>query len=273
MCDIKVLESFKKGKKDDKTCEDMLFISKDFIAVIDGVTSKSDFRYKDQTSGKIAAQLVSETLKLLPADADVKLFVDRANEAINHFYEAVEFPYDRDQVGLQAACVVYSAHFNEIWLIGDCQAAVDGKTYLNPKKSDEILAAFRCLVLQILKDEGEQREETTQKDEARGMILPWILRSTRYANDDTTEYGYSVLNGHPVPDQLIKKITLDTGSHEVILTSDGYPVIERNLEESEKTLSRLLKEDPACCIQIHSTKGMGEGQESFDDRTFVRFLV
>ena len=249
----------------------MLFVSDDFVAVIDGVTSKSDFRYEGQTTGRIAAKLIWDTLHDIAADADVQHFVKKVNEAFDRFYEAVDFQYDRSQVGLQAACVVYSSHYNEVWMIGDCQARIGNDVYLNPKKSDEILADFRCLAFKILCDEGASVEALERDDKARAIILPWIVKATRFANDDSTEYGYSIFNGHPIPDSLIRKICLSEGEHEIILTSDGYPMVEKTLDESEKTLDRILREDPACYVQIHSTKGLAAGQSSFDDRTYVRF--
>lgn len=249
----------------------MLFVSNDFIAVVDGVTSKSSFRYEGQTTGKVAAQLVWNALHDMDADIDVHGFIKEVNKRFEAFYKKVDFPYDKSQVGLQAACVVYSAHYNEIWMIGDCQARVGNQTFFNPKKSDEILANFRCLAFRIMRDEGVSAEELKKNDKARELILPWIVKSTRFANNDTTEYGYSIFNGQPIPDSLIRTIRLSESPNEIVLTSDGYPTVEKTLEEAEKVLNRILKEDPACYTQVHSTKGLAAGQTSFDDRTYVRF--
>lgn len=249
----------------------MLFISENFIAVIDGVTSKSKFDYNGQTTGKIAAQLVWNALSEIDAKTDVQHFIAEVNKAFEAFYRKVDFPYDKQQVGLQAACVVYSSYHNEIWMIGDCQARVGDAVYFNPKKSDEILADFRCMAFKIMCDEGASIKELEKDDKARAIILPWIVKATRFANDDSTEYGYSIFNGQPIPDSLIRKIQLNGHKNEIVLTSDGYPTVEKTLDEAEKTLNRILKEDPACFTQVHSTKGLAIGQTSFDDRTYVRF--
>ena len=52
------MEEYKEGKAGEKECEDELFLSKHFVAVIDGVTSKSDFRYQGKTTGKLAAETI-----------------------------------------------------------------------------------------------------------------------------------------------------------------------------------------------------------------------
>ena len=70
---------------------------------------------------------------------------------------------------------------------------------------------------------------------------------------------------------LIKVIHLSEGKHEIILASDGYPLLRPTLQQSEQDLDRLLKEDPQCCRLYESTKGLKPGNKSFDDRTYVRF--
>ena len=49
---IKIIESFIKGKKDNADlCEDGLVITTNYIAVIDGVTSKGKILWDNKTSG------------------------------------------------------------------------------------------------------------------------------------------------------------------------------------------------------------------------------
>ena len=44
-----------------------------------------------------------------------------------------------------------------------------------------------------------------------------------------------------------------------------------SLEESEAALSRQLATDPLCINTYKATKGVMEGNLSFDDRAYVRF--
>lgn len=271
---IKVIETFIQGKVSQELCEDALCLADGFAAVIDGVTSKSDFRYEGKTTGKLAAELVLKVLEKLDRDADAGQFISLVNREMDAFYEQIAFPYSREEQGLQAVCAVYSESRREIWMIGDCQARVDGVPYLNPKPSDEILAEMRSLVLNIVRAQRPEEfysQETQQM--ARELIEPWILRSTVFANNDSTSYGYSVLNGREIPGSLIRVIRLDKEEHEVILTSDGYPSVEATLKQSEAALERVLKEDRECCRLYRSTKGVKEGCRSFDDRTYIRLTA
>lgn len=275
---IKILETFKKGKVNDLLCEDALYQSDHYIAVIDGVTSKTDFLHDGKTTGKLASEIIYHVFESLHGNEAMAEVVERINHEIMAFYDHIDFPYDKGEKGLQAACVIYSSFFREIWMIGDCQAVVDGNVYLNPKKSDVILSEMRSLILSTLEQErrgpaARYQEEREDYDTAREIILPWILRATIYANDDTTEYGYSVFNGQAIPENLIKIIRLGGGEHEVILTSDGYPEVKENLTKSEESLKEILIQDPGCYKKYLSTKGVKKGQTSFDDRTYVRFIT
>ena len=51
------------------------------------------------------------------------------------------------------------------------------------------------------------------------------------------------------------------------------PVLKDTLAESEKSLDELLQKDPQCLRENRGTKGLVKGNQSFDDRTYVRFAV
>ena len=56
---MKVMEKFLKGKFDkEELCEDGICITDDFIAVIDGVSSQSKFRYNNKKLGKIICDIL-----------------------------------------------------------------------------------------------------------------------------------------------------------------------------------------------------------------------
>ena len=81
------------------------------------------------------------------------------------------------------------------------------------------------------------------------------------------------MNGGEIPEELVKVIRLSEGEHEIVLASDGYPVLKPTLQQSEQELERIMKDDPQCCRLYESTKGLKPGNKSFDDRTYVRFRV
>ena len=60
---------------------------------------------------------------------------------------------------------------------------------------------------------------------------------------------------------------------EIILSSDGYPFLKDTLAESEEQLSNILHNDPMCFRLFKTTRGVIEGNLSFDDRCYCRFRV
>lgn len=261
---MEIIEYKTEGKSMDKQlCEDEMVITDRFVAVIDGVTSKSDFHYKGKSTGKLAAGFVKEVLTEAPAEAGIEDIMAGCGRKWEEFYREVSFPYERKSMGPQAVAVIYSAFYRTIWLIGDCQAMVDGTRYTVPKKSDEVLSEFRSLVIHITKDPAE----------ARRLIQPWIVKASKFSNDTASCYGYAVINGEEIPRELIQTIPLDKNSHEIVLASDGYPVLMPSLEESEEELARILEKDPDCCDEYRSTKGIIPGNVSFDDRTYIKFTI
>ncbi|MGI5173839.1 hypothetical protein H0R92_09600 [Treponema sp. OMZ 840] len=268
---MNILESLIKGKTTDGYCEDVLVVTDRFIAVIDGVTSKSDFIYEGKKTGRLAAELVQKAIEQSPADAECSKIIKKCNSIFKDFYKNVDFPYEKQKYGLQAVAAIYSVSKREIWLIGDCQVMVNGKKYTNSRKSDTLFGELRCMLRYL--SETNESDCSKAEDAGREAILPWILKTTAFANKEHNPYGYSVINGEEIPQKLIKRIVLHKQPSEVILATDGYPVLLPSLQESEAELARILREDPCCCREYISTKGIENGNVSFDDRTYIRFRV
>ena len=169
---MKIIESKTEGKSPGRLSEDILVIMPDFIAVIDGVTPKSNFTYEGKSTGRLAAELAGQAVRELKGTEDCQTFIKRCNQKFHDFYEKVDFPYDIRSKGLQAAAVIYSEYLHEIWMIGDCQAMVDGREYLQPKRSDVILSQFRSLLMVL----------QVPASEARAKVEPWIVNATAFAN-------------------------------------------------------------------------------------------
>ena len=269
MSNMEIIETFRKGKSPEKVCEDLYAITDSFVAVIDGVTSKSDFRSNGKTTGRLAAEIIKSVIQTMPRDITLKGFLAAVNEHFTRMCD--EYPYlknNRDK-GMQAVCAIYSDYYREIWMIGDCQVMVDGREYRNNKPSDEILSNMRSLVISCMRSDHTEQESM---DAARSIVLPWILESTKFANRADSPYGFALINGEEIPDSLIRKIALDSLDHEIILASDGYPFLKNTLAESEHCLKQTMLTDPACCTFL-STKALCKCDDSFDDRTYIRFVI
>lgn len=263
---VQVLEAFIQGKVNDEKCEDTIVNTSDFIAIVDGVTSKSNFQYQGKTTGKLASTMIASILERLPKDATLSMLIKQVNQAFAAFYQKIDFPVDRDSQGLQAVAVVYSRFRNELWQVGDAQINLDGQLLINPKPSDLVLSNMRSLILRLSPDDK-------QSDPGRKAILPWILKATQFANATDSEWGYAIFNGQPIPDSLLKVYPLSSGEHEIVLASDGYPKAAVNLAESEAGLREVLQNDPTCSHEYRSTKGIVSGNRSFDDRSLIHFKV
>ena len=73
---------------------------------------------------------------------------------------------------------LYSDFHKCIYLIGDCQASVNGQLYTQSKASDAILSAFRSLILHI---------NPNQHQEARDAIMPYLV-STKGVTPDQVSF-------------------------------------------------------------------------------------
>lgn len=271
---MKIIEQFIDGKVNIDTCEDNLIITNNFIAVIDGVSSKSDYRKDGKTTGKLASEIIGQVIENLAQNSTIEQVIESINTEFQSFYDSNLFPYDKASLGLLAMLALYSKYHQQVYLIGDCQAVIEGNRYINPKLIDTTLEHLRSLIVhvEVAKTGEDLKDYFSKGDQAREQILPWITESTIFANDNTSPWGYSVLNGESVPTSLIKVIDVPDNS-QVILASDGYPFVEETLEASEMKLQLLLEDDPYLIQTVKSTKGLTKGATSFDDRTYIRFTI
>ena len=70
-------------------------------------------------------------------------------------------------------------------------------------------------------------------------MIPTMLEDMK--NQNVT---YAVIDGFPIPQQLVPVITLDFQPWEIVLASDGYPFLAPTLVETEALLEEQRKNDP-----------------------------
>ena len=281
---MKIIESCIIGKKSPEACEDGMVVTDDFIAVIDGSTSKTPKHLNpDMKNGRYAMMLISEYIREeLKADASVDDFCQGVTAFIyNKVYEKLgveerlkEHPEER----LAASAILYSRTRNEVWMVGDCQAIIAGKLYENGKPYEEKIARKRVeLIAQGL-----------SPAEARKQIEPLLIEAMLSGQNQ----NYTVIDGFPVYREGVKVVALKTkpvsssietyfqeqtkpvsSPNEVVLASDGYPFLKPTLAASEAALAEQIANDPQNIRSFIATKGIVEGNKSFDDRTYIRFSV
>ena len=289
---MKIIESSIIGKKSPEACEDGMVVTDDFIAVIDGSTSKTPKHLNpDMKNGRYAMMLISEYIREeLKADASVDDFCQGVTAYIyNKVYEKLgveerlkEHPEER----LTASAILYSRTRNEVWMVGDCQAIIDGKLYENGKPYEEKIARKRVeLIAQGL-----------SPAEARKQIEPLLIEAMLSGQNQT----YTVIDGFPIYREGVKVVsvsdsssvqdsvpasdsvpcsdsasasgTIPSSSSEIVLASDGYPFLKPTLAASEAALAEQIANDPQNIHSFIATKGIVEGNKSFDDRTYIRFV-
>ena len=279
-----IIESSIIGKKSPEACEDGMVVTDDFIAVIDGSTSKTPKHLNpDMKNGRYAMMLISEYIREeLKADASVDDFCQGVTAYIyNKVYEKLgveerlkEHPEER----LTASAILYSRTRNEVWMVGDCQAIIAGKLYENGKPYEQEIARKRVELI----------EQGLSPAEARKQIEPLLIEAMLSGQNQT----YTVIDGFPIYRQGAKAVALKTkpvsssietyfqeqtkpvsSPNEVVLASDGYPFLKPTLAASEAALVHLIAHDPQCIHDFIATKGLVAGNKSFDDRTYIRFRV
>ena len=299
---MKIIESSIIGKKSQEACEDGMVVTDDFIAVIDGSTSKTPKHLNpDMKNGRYAMMLISEYIREeLKADASVDDFCQGVTAYIYHkVYEKLgveerlkEHPEER----LTASAILYSRTRNEVWMVGDCQAIIDGKLYENGKPYEQEIARKRVELI----------EQGLSPAEARKQIEPLLIEAMLSGQNQT----YTVIDGFPIYREGVKVVsvsdscsvqdsvsdscsvqdsvsasdsvpcsdsvsasgTISVSSSEIVLASDGYPLLEPTLAASEAALAEQIANDPQNIHSFIATKGIVEGNKSFDDRTYIRFV-
>ena len=281
--EMKIIESSIIGKKSQEACEDGMVITDDFIAVIDGSTSKTPKHLNpDMKNGRYAMMLISEYIREeLKADASVDDFCQGVTAYIyNKVYEKLgveerlkEHPEER----LTASAILYSRTRNEVWMVGDCQAIIDGKLYENGKPYEEKIARKRVELI----------EQGLSPAEARKLIEPLLIEAMLSGQNQ----NYTVIDGCPIYREGVKVVALKmkpasssietyfqeqtkpvSSPNEVVLASDGYPFLKPTLAASEAALAEQIANDPQNIHSFIATKGIVEGNKSFDDRTYIRFV-
>ena len=263
-----ILEQSIIAKDPKRKSEDGIVVTDDFIAVIDGSTSKTNRRYSYfKSNGRYAMQIIEKIIRKAPKNISCHDFCVGVTKKIRKHYKNSEIPHlaEHPEERLTASAIIFSRVRREIWMIGDCQCLVGGEFYDNPKPYEQELAEQRA---QIILSGEEPKEHYLTNDTARQQIIPRMLETMKLQN-----VTYSVIDGFHIPEQYVRVITLDFQPWEIVLASDGYPFLCSTLEESEQRLARQKEEDPLNIGQFKATKAFTEGNNSFDDRSYIRFKV
>ncbi len=262
----------KTGRSED--CEDALLHTEHFAAVVDGCTRPPHPRWQGRRPGQIALGLIRETLEALPATLDMPAAVAELTRCLFAYYQSLGIEQILQNAPAErpaATLAVFSAKRREVWLVGDCQCLLDGELFTQRMKLDEVLGEVRSLVLHLELLSGRTEAELMRDDPGRKFIAPLLAQQPVFQNTfRDSQYAYGVIDGFPVPPQFCRVIPVPPDARQLVLATDGYPILFPTLAESEAYLRELLRGDPLCCRDFKATKSLGPGKQSFDDRAYLR---
>jgi hypothetical protein len=258
-------------------CEDAVVINSNYAAVIDGATSKTDRRWKTKTGGRVVADILKKAISSLPAGCGAVEAVARLTGAITDFYKknrSLEITEKDPSRRITASVALYSCTEREVWLIGDCQVIIGGEVHCLQKIFDQITASARSALLEIALAEGASIEDLRLNDPGREFILPLLRRQAILQNNlQAGELWFPVLDGFEVPPEGIRIYQIPAQGGEIVLATDGYPCLQPNLAASESVLQSLIDKDPLMFRSYKTTKGVTPGNNSFDDRAYLRLKI
>ncbi|MBS1229513.1 MAG: hypothetical protein H6R17_2790 [Proteobacteria bacterium] len=275
--DSGAIEYFIQGKggatpKGNAACEDGLFYNDHFIALYDGATDKSGKSYNGKKGGRIAEEIIENVFKGLPPEASKEETLARINRSYQDFYKAhPEMDFVKNTTWRPTATLIwYSFARRELVAIGDSKARIDGVN-INKKSKlvDDLNSELRVRVIKQLK---LSEADIAQNDLGRFYILPLLERQSDYQNNPKAPkaFQYWAIDGFDVPAEEVLVWRFDQTPKLIELSSDGYEnyPAASNVKAYEEDFANFLKEDPQR-IKYPSTKGLQQGNVSFDDRAVL----
>ena len=266
-----ILEQALIAKNPKKKSEDGIVVTNDFVAVIDGSTSKSQYRHSlFRSNGRYAMQLTERYIRKMPKTITCEQFLTGVTSYIRKHYKKTmllrleEHPEDR----LTCSAIIFSRMNREVWMVGDCQCLIGNEYYDNPKPYEEELATMRAEEVKRQLADGKTVDELLRNDTARSVIIPRMVETMRQQN-----ISYSVIDGFHIPREHVRIITLNFQPWEIVLASDGYPFLCPTLAESESRLHQQRTDDPLNIGTFKATKAFHPDFNSFDDRSYIRLKV
>lgn len=271
------IEYFIQGKggatpKGNAACEDGLFYNDHFIALYDGATDKSGKSYNGKKGGRVAEEIIEAVFKSLPPDASKEEVLSRINRSYQDFYRAhPDMDFVKNPTWRPTATLIwYSFARRELVAIGDSKARVDGVA-INKKSKlvDDLNSELRVRVINTLK---LSEADVAKNDLGRFYILPLLERQSAFQNNPKAPkaFQYWAIDGFDIPAEEVLVWRFDKTPALIELSSDGYEnyPAESSVKAYEEDFAKFLKEDPQR-IKYPSTKGLQDGNVSFDDRAVL----
>ena len=229
------------------------------------------------SNGRYVATVIKDIISEMEKDISCEQFCILVSKSIYQIYEKkhildrmIIHPEER----LTASVIIYSETRKQVWMIGDCQALINGELYLNPKPADSYASNIRSNYINHELRSGASVSKFLSRDTGREMVVPLIVDCCAFQNSKECDaLSFSVVDGFDINLAKVRVIDIDSSTKEIVLASDGYPKLLPTLAESESELKKQLEVDPLCINRFKSTKGLVNGNLSFDDRSYLRIKI
>lgn len=266
---MEIIEQFTRGKiADNSYTEDRLVTGKNCVGVIDGAIGPG-YTQKDMIT--TALDTVVDYLTSLSADAEPGQTMGEVSTILKK--AKTQFAIDEFRYTGGFHIVIYHAPKRQVWRVGDCQFRMNGETFTNDLKVEAIGAAQRAVMVQAMQLRGMSNQMIMASDEYAQLFLPFFSPLLDFAHRTDHPLGFGVINGLPLPECFIECHDIPDSTNELVMASDGYPVVLDNLHQTEEHLAGLLRRDPLCIHEHVSSKGLTWDHCSFDDRAYLRLAV
>jgi hypothetical protein len=278
MAKITVLQEKMVPKNKRRGSEDGILVDKHCCAVLDGVSSgvsptSGSSQVDTQTPGQFAmengkkALVTACRLAKEPGDIVPHLTTSLAKALETHAVQGTP----------AYTFVAYVPKFNKIIRVGDCTYLLDGKGKNDGLAVDRFKTNIRVRDLNEMIAQGFAYDALLQEDPTQPRMDFWTKGwQYQYANSDHPKYGYSVINGHRVPETKVEYFEVSNETRVMLLASDGCPadlLVGDDLESSYRLLLAELKKDPLCIGQYPGVRPVYAGYEIPDDFSAIRLRL
>jgi len=270
---ITISEQFVEAKTDARLCEDLVVVTNDYAAVIDGASDATGALFDGKAGGRFAAKAIAASIGSLAATATGREFADTLTSALSSAVAEAHGALSGATRWPAATVACVSAHRREFWRIGDCHGVIGGVPYPGGKRVDDAAYGFRAAMNAALAETGVALSELIETDPGY-VASRALIDIQQHLSNKVGTWGFGCVNGTPIPDEYVEVVSLPPPPTEVILATDGYPVVHPTLRESEVALAEMTSRDPASINELWPMgKPSRPGANAPDDRTYLRIIV
>lgn len=275
---MRIIERFTESKLSrENTCEDGYVLTPDYAVVIDGASAKSNMKIDGVSTGRFIMEVIRQIVPTLTSEHTAVSFIRELESELQQYYMKYDlldkFKEDINTIP-NASIAVYSKHQSQIWLFGDAQALVDSVAITNTKAVDDLTSIVRRYVNEYHLARGVTVEELVENDLGRDFIAPLLFMQQSFHNTDRdSPFYYSCVDGFDFDENKIVIYDISHSTKEIILASDGYPILHPTLSETENYLAQMNDIDQLAIKENMGVKGKYKGLKSYDDRCYLRLEV